>query len=158
ERRTVMKLHATAQRDPQLRGRNLRPTAGEHGLGLERAAVVVHERLVNGSVPAIGQCIVLGMDVPCGDVAGAGPLERLGMQASGSQCQCGTQDSHPQVRLAQFHWLTPKLKMNIPTLCNKRSCARSGLTRSESHAPQQSVAQASFASVAFEFLMAGKTP
>ena len=103
EGRPIMKLHPIAQRDAQLRGRHLRPAAGQHGLGLEGAAVVVNKRLINRCVNAVGQGVVLRMDVPGGNVAGAGPFEGLCLDTTDAHRHRGAKECK-----SKFHLLTPK--------------------------------------------------
>ena len=61
-----------------LGGRHVLPRDGQLGFGLESGAVVVNQRLVDRSMDAVGQRVVLRMNVPGGNITGAGPLERLG--------------------------------------------------------------------------------
>jgi hypothetical protein len=60
---------------------------------------------------AVGQGVVLRVNVPGGDVAGAGPFEGFGLQSTSGQSQGCTQNGQ-----SVFHWLTPESLEEICTM------------------------------------------
>ncbi len=98
-----MEFHAGAQRQAQLRRRHLIPARGQQRLGLEGAAVVVHQRLIDRGMDAVGQGVVLGMDVPGRDVTGTRPLEGLGLKATGRDSQGCSQHDRLHGHGERFH-------------------------------------------------------
>ena len=81
-----MELDAFAQRDANLGRAHLREADRQHRLEFE-LPVVVEQRLIDCGVHAVGQRVVLRMDVPRRDVTGAGPFEWLGLSAKSHERQ-----------------------------------------------------------------------